>query len=124
MTLQLSIGGMVVPIQPIRSMSEAFFRLRQTLRQSSLGSLNMAGYGAYCSYEFVVGFPLEKVPEASFSGVSTRVGESCVLTVNNIPTQVGGEPPALVPPLISGVYLHFVFDSIASVSGAGVELQC
>ena len=25
MTLQLSIGGMVVPIQPIRSMSEAFF---------------------------------------------------------------------------------------------------
>ena len=57
-TLQLSIGGTVVPIQPIRSMSEAFFRLWQTLRQSSLGSLNMAGYGAYCSYEAVFQKPV------------------------------------------------------------------
>ena len=83
----------------------------------------MPGFGAYCSYEAVFGFPLERAPEASFSGISTRAGKNLVVTVNNIPTQVAGEPPALVPPLITGVFIHYVHDAITSITGAGVELQ-
>jgi hypothetical protein len=125
---QLTIGGMTVPALPQRGISTMYYYLRQCVQQVFNGSMNISSLDEYSTVSFVLGFNLERTPGAgAFSGLSLMAGQSVNLHLNHVLPP--GNPPNAQDLLnngnssLSGVYLHFLYDAILNVTGAGAELQ-
>jgi hypothetical protein len=73
---QISIGSLVFPVYPCRSLSETFYRLK-----SSLGILPSAFHAVdinfleYTDTHFIIGVDLERITDAAYSGLNTKAGD-------------------------------------------------
>ena len=70
---QIQLGSKLYPEYPVKSVSEAFCLLKQTLNLPDWG-LHSVGidYGQYISSKFIFAMSFEKVPEASWTGTNTK----------------------------------------------------
>ena len=73
---QIKLGPKLYPEYPVKSISEAFCILKQTLNLPDWG-LHSVGidYGQYITNKFIFAMSFEKVPEASWTGTSTKTGQ-------------------------------------------------
>ena len=84
---QIQLGGKLYPEYPVKSVSEAFCILKQTLNLPDWG-LHSVGinYGQYISNKFIFAMSFEKVPEASWSGANTKTGQILLIKLNAVNT--------------------------------------
>ena len=82
---QIQLGGKLYPEYPVKSISEAFSILKQTLNLPDWG-LHSVGvdYHQYTSSKFIFGMSFEKVPEASWSGTNTKVGQILLIKLSSV----------------------------------------
>ena len=73
---QLQLGSKLYPEYPIRSHSEAFYQLRKTLgsKSSNMHNFNIDSH-EYRTNKSIWATDMEKVLEASFTGMNTRAGD-------------------------------------------------
>jgi hypothetical protein len=74
--LQISVGPDTYPVYPVRSLSEAFYRLKQTI--GILPSIYHAvdiNYNQYKDCSFIAGIDFEKCIDASWTGINTKSGD-------------------------------------------------
>ena len=80
---QISIGSVVSPVMPSRSLSESFYRLKGALGilPSSFHAIDI-NYFEYRDTHFVIGIDLEKVTDAACSGLRTKAGNFVSAKIN------------------------------------------
>ena len=72
---QLQLGAKLFPEYPIRSHSEAYYQLRKTLGiKSNMKKFDIDSH-EYRSGKFIWATDMERVLEAGFTGINTRVGD-------------------------------------------------
>ena len=74
---QISIGSLVVPVYPSRSLSETFYRLKGVLGilPSAYHAIDI-NYIEYRDTHFIIGVDLEKIGgDAAYSGLNTKAGD-------------------------------------------------
>jgi hypothetical protein len=80
---QIQLGGKLYPEYPVKSISEAFCILKQTLNLPDWG-LHSVGvdYHQYTSSKFIFGMSFEKMPEASWSGTNAKTGQILLIKLS------------------------------------------
>ena len=82
--LQLCVGAKQFPEYPVRSISESFSMLKQTLNIPNFHMHSIGiDYKQYISNKFIFAVGMEKVPESSFTGLATKSGEIVIVKVSN-----------------------------------------
>jgi len=73
---QISIGSLVFPVYPSRSLSETFYRLKGALGilPSAFHAVDIK-YTEYCDTHFIIGIDLERITDAAYSGLNTKAGD-------------------------------------------------
>ena len=74
---QISIGSLVFPVYPSRSLSETFYRLKGALGilPSAFHAIDI-NYLEYRDTHFIIGVDLEKIGgDAAYSGLNTKAGD-------------------------------------------------
>ena len=76
LSFDVQLGSLRFPETPCTSIPEAFSLLRQAtaVYDQSLQTLNISSQ-SYAANSFVIGVPMQTVPGAAFSGLSTRSGD-------------------------------------------------
>ena len=81
---QIQIGSKLFPEYPVRSISECFSILKQTLNMPEYHMHSVGiDYKAYISNKFIFGLSFEKMPESGWTGLSTKSGEQLLVKVSN-----------------------------------------
>jgi hypothetical protein len=85
--LQLSLGAKLYPEYSVKSISEAFCILKQTLNLPDWG-LHSVGISRkqYNSNKFIFAMSFEKVPEASWAGICTKSGQILLIKLSAVNT--------------------------------------
>jgi len=79
----VQVGSKKFPETEIRSHQEAYYQLRKTLgSHDQHNSIDITQH-EYKTRKFVLGFDMEKVLEAGFSGINTRQGDIMSVTFNH-----------------------------------------
>ena len=79
----VQVGSKKFPETEIRSHSEAYYQLRKTLgSHDQHNSIDITQHEYKCR-KFVLGFDMEKVLEAGFTGINTRQGDIMSITFNH-----------------------------------------
>ena len=79
----VQVGSKKFPETEIRSHSEAYYQLRKTLgSHDQHNSIDITQH-EYKTRKFVLGFDMEKVLEAGFTGINTRQGDIMSITFNH-----------------------------------------
>ena len=79
----VQVGSKKFPETEIRSHGEAYYQLRKTLgSHDQHNSIDITQHEYKCR-KFVLGFDMEKVLEAGFSGINTRQGDIMSITFNH-----------------------------------------
>ena len=79
----VQVGSKKFPETEIRSHSESYYQLRKTLgSHDQHNSIDITQHEYKCR-KFVLGFDMEKILEASFSGTNTRQGDIMSITFNH-----------------------------------------
>ena len=81
----VQLGSLKYPESPCSSIPETFSLLRQAtaIYDQSVATLNISAQ-SYASNSFVIGVPLQTVPGAAFSGISTRAGDLISVRCKNM----------------------------------------
>ena len=85
MSWDVQIGSLKWPESPATSIPETFSFLRQacSVYDESIRTLNITPQ-SYAANGFLLGVPLQAVPGAFFSGLSTRSGDLLSVRCNNL----------------------------------------
>ena len=88
---QIQLGPKLYPEYPVKSISEAFCILKQTLNLPDWG-LHSVGidYRQYLMQKFIFAMSFEKVPEASWTGTNTKTGQILLIKLNAVDTTPNG----------------------------------
>ena len=88
---QIQLGPKLYPEYPVKSLSEAFCILKQTLNLPDWG-LHSVGIDnkQYRSNKFIFAMSFEKVPEASWTGTNTKTGQILLIKLNAVDTSKDG----------------------------------
>ena len=88
---QIQLGPKLYPEYPVKSISEAFCILKQTLNLPDWG-LHSVGIDnkQYRSNKFIFAMSFEKVPEASWTGTNTKTGQILLIKLNAVDTTKDG----------------------------------
>ena len=88
---QIQLGPKLYPEYPVKSLSEAFCILKQTLNLPDWG-LHSVGIDnkQYRSNKFIFAMSFEKVPEASWTGTNTKTGQILLIKLNAVDTTKDG----------------------------------
>ena len=79
----VQVGSKKFPETEIRSHQEAYYQLRKTLgSHDQHNSIDITQH-EYKTRKFVLGFDMEKVLEAGFTGINTRQGDIMSVTFNH-----------------------------------------
>ena len=108
--------GKLYPEYPVKSISEAFCILKQTLNLPDWG-LHIVGidYHQYTSNKFIFGMSFEKMPEASWSGTNTKTGQILLIKL----ASVNGTG---VPVIADTMYVTLMSENILEVRDVGVSV--
>ena len=88
---QIQLGPKLYPEYPVKSISEAFCILKQTLNLPDWG-LHSVGidFRQYITQKFIFAMSFEKVPEASWTGTSTKAGQILLIKLNAVDASATG----------------------------------
>jgi hypothetical protein len=113
---QVSIGPETFPVYPVRSLSEAFYRLKQTIGilPSIYHSVNI-NYNQYKDCSFVCAIDFEKSIDASWTGINTKAGD-----LVSIKTTADNSIPAVKLPL--KMFITLVSDNTLEIRESGVQI--
>ena len=84
---EVQLGSLKFPESPCTSLPESFSLLRQatSVYDESIRTLNISPQ-TYAGNSFVLGVPMQTVPGAAFSGLSTRSGDLISVRCKNMAT--------------------------------------
>ena len=107
------------PEYPVKSVSEAFSILKQTLNLPDWG-LHSVGidYGQYISNKFIFAMSFEKMPEASWSGTNTKTGQILLVKVNAVNKSSIG----IQTDIASTMYITLQTENILEIRDVGVSV--
>jgi len=128
---QIQLGGKLYPEYPVKSISEAFCILKQTLNLPDWG-LHSVGidYTQYISKKNIFAMSFEKVPEASWTGTNTKTGQILLIKLNAVNTSpdgaagvpgVGGAP-ATLGNIADLMFATLMTENILEVRDSGVSV--
>ena len=82
---QLQIGSLLFPESPCTSVPETFSLLRSAvgILDESIRTVNITNQ-SYLTNGFLIGCPLQSVPNGSFSGLNTRSGDLLTVKIKNL----------------------------------------
>ena len=114
---QIQLGGKLYPEYPVKSISEAFCILKQTLNLPDWG-LHSVGidYGQYISNKFIFAMSFEKMPEASWSGTNTKTGQILLIKLNAVNTG------AIPNDIASTMYITLMTENILEIRDVGCSI--
>ena len=106
---QIQLGGKLYPEYPVKSISEAFCILKQTLNLPDWG-LHSVGvdYHQYTSSKFIFGMSFEKMPEASWTGTNTETGQILLIKLSSV-------NPTSVPEIASTMFITLMSENILEI---------
>ena len=113
---QVSIGSLVFPVYPSRSLSETFYRLK-----SSLGILPSAFHAVdinfleYTDTHFIIGCDMERITDAAYSGLNTKAGD-----LVSVKTMWDNSIPLNKLPL--NMYVVMTADFLMEIKDSGVQI--
>ena len=114
---QIQLGSKLYPEYPVRSISECFSILKQTLNLPD-EHLHAVGidFRQYCTNKFIFGMSFEKVPESSWTGTSTKAGQ--ILIVKCSATDQGN----MLPDIAHLMYITLVSEQILEIRDVGCSV--
>ena len=122
---QIQLGPKLYPEYPVKSISEAFGILKQTLNLPDWG-LHSVGidFRQYISQKFIYAMSFEKVPEASWSGINTKVGQILMIKLNAVDTTPNGAAGngTAVGSIADTLYVTLMTENILEVRDVGVSI--
>ena len=114
---QIQLGSKLMPEYPCKSITEAFYHLRKALNLPMFHQHSMAiNFKQYRDRQFVFGFSMEKVPDSSYTGISTRAGQMMQIRVK--PT--GASIPSTDMP--DQIYITLLSEQILEVRDLGIKV--
>ena len=115
---QIQLGSKLYPEYPVRSISECFSILKQTLNipDFNLHSIGI-DYKQYISNKFIFAMSFEKVPESSWTGQSTKGGEQLIVKVSNVDSSFQGADIA------NQMYITLVSEQLLEIRDVGVSVM-
>ena len=113
----ISLGAKLYPEYAVRSISECFTILKQTLNLPDWG-LHPVGidYPQYISNKFIFGMSFEKVPESSWTGTNTKSGQILIVKVNAVDSAFTDTDIA------SQMYITLVSEQILEIRDVGYSI--
>jgi len=113
---QIQLGAKLYPEYPVKSLSEAFCILKQTLNLPDWG-LHSVGidYGQYKSNKFIYAMSFEKVPESSWTGTNTKTGQILLIKLNAVNT-------GTVTNIASTMFISLMTENILEIRDVGVSV--
>ena len=114
---QIQLGGKLYPEYPVKSVSEAFCILKQTLNLPDWG-LHSVGidYKLYTSNKFIFAMSFETMPEASWSGVNTKTGQILLIKLAAVNTSsISGD-------IASTMYITLMCENILEIRDIGCSI--
>ena len=113
---QIQLGGKLYPEYPVKSISEAFCILKQTLNLPDWG-LHRVGidYGQYRSDKFIFAMSFEQVPESSWTGTNTKSGQILLIKLNAVNT-------GTISNIASTMFITLMTENILEVRDVGCSV--
>ena len=118
---QIQLGGKLYPEYPVKSISESFSILKQTLNLPDWG-LHSVGidFKQYTSSKFIFAMSFEKMPEASWSGTNTKTGQILLIKLAAVNTDSlsGGIPGDIA----STMFITSMSENILEIRDVGCSI--
>ena len=114
---QIQLGGKLYPEYPVKSVSETFCILKQTLNLPDWG-LHSVGidFKQYTSNKFIFAMSFEKMPEASWSGTNTKTGQIVLIKLNAVNTSsISGD-------IASTMFITLMTENILEIRDVGCSV--
>ena len=107
----IQIGSMLMPEYPVNSVTEACYQLKKVVGRA----FNIHSRW-YRSRRYIIGFDLEKIAGAGFTGLSTKSGDLLTVTFRNCMhgSEAGSQPHRM--------YCALNYDAILNIRDQGIEL--
>jgi hypothetical protein len=114
---QIQLGSKLYPEYPVRSVSERFSILKQTLNLPDWG-LHSVGidFKQYINDKFIFGMSFEKVPEASWTGTNTKAGQALIVKMKAL------NDSAMYTDVADLMYITLVSEQILEIRDVGVSV--
>jgi hypothetical protein len=114
---QIQLGSKLYPEYPVRSVSECFSILKQTLNLPDWG-LHSVGidYHQYIDNKFIFGMSFEKVPESSWTGSNTKAGQVLIVKMNAV------DQASMDTDIANLMYITLVSEQILEIRDVGVSV--
>ena len=108
---QVQIGAKLVPECPVSSLAESYSQLKETVGRS----FNMHS-SWYRSRKYIIGFDMEKISGAGFTGLSTKAGDLFTMNFKECDALGGANS---VP---DRVFCALNYDCVLNIQDSGVQL--
>jgi hypothetical protein len=107
----IQIGSMLMPEYPVNSVTEAYYQLKKVVGRA----FNIHSRW-YRSRRYIIGFDLEKIAGAGFTGLSTKNGDLLTVNFRNCMngTEANSQPARM--------YCALNYDAILNIRDQGIEL--
>ena len=114
---QLNISSKKFPSFPVRSRTEAYYRLRQAMcaQGSHLHNYGMS-FKEFTSNSYIVSLDCERECSAAFTGFTMRNGAQVFFTMNNL------HDPADSSKFPTKAYLTLAYESMITISDSGITV--
>jgi hypothetical protein len=114
---QIQLGSKLYPEYPVRSVSECFSILKQTLNLPDWG-LHSVGidFKQYIDDKFIFAMSFEKVPESSWTGVNSKAGQVLIVKMNAV------NQNSMHPDIADLMYITLVSEGIVEIRDVGVNV--
>jgi hypothetical protein len=123
---QIQIGSKLYPEYPVRSLSEAFSKLKQCVygADNNFHSISFTAK-QYQKDTFIIGIDTEKVPGAGFTGLNTKSGDLITIKVKAQQVRgdgVGTESGILSSEMPTNMFITLFSDNIMEIRDTGVSV--
>ena len=118
---QIQVGSKLFPEYPVRSISECFSILKQTLNIPDFHMHSIGiDYKSYISNKFVFAMSFEKVPESSWTGLATKSGEQVLVKVSNADASFQGGTSG---DIASQMFITLQSENVMEIRDTGVTIM-
>ena len=116
---QIQIGSKMYPEYPCRSLAQAFYELKKALGIASSAYHSISPTRAqYSGDHFIGGCDLEKICEASWTGLNTKQGD--LMTIRAKAANSPADPPNFFP--ANKIYIILHTDNILEIRETGSQI--
>ena len=112
---ELQLGSKKWPEYPMKSQAEAFYQLRKTMGilGSAYLSLDITG-PEYKNNKFIIGFDLEKMIGASFTGYNSKSGDLLTIKLKDVYGMTNAE---------DFIFTTLHYDALMEINDTGVTVM-